>query len=338
MSRDRFNLLWRYVHLQDNTVPAPAGEKIWKLRWFFDHLVARFQDVYTPYKQCTIDESMIKFKGRLGFRQYMPAKPIKWGIKVWALCEADTGYAYNLQVYTGKVEGRQEKGLTHRVCMDLLTPVLGTGIHVYIDNLYTAVNLFSDLRIRGVMACGTVRSNRKGLPVALLPKNMKLQCGEFKVAQKDDLVFATWMDTKPVLTLSNFHDPTEQGTVLRRRDRVRTQVPVPKMVQDYQQHMRGVDLLDQSISYHTINHRSKKWWRRLFFYGMMVSAHNAYVVAKDQGHAYHSRQWPTFLDFLEDLSNDLIGDTRADRSPQHPRAPSASAHSGENVRQATSVP
>ena len=321
MSRDRFNLLWRYVHLQDNTVPAPAGEKIWKLRWFFDHLVARFQDVYTPYKQCTIDESMIKFKGRLGFRQYMPAKPIKWGIKVWALCEADTGYAYNLQVYTGKVEGRQEKGLTHRVCMDLLTPVLGTGIHVYMDNLYTAVNLFSDLRIRGVMACGTVRSNRKGLPVALLPKNMKLQRGEFKVAQKDDLVFATWMDTKPVLTLSNFHDPTEQGTVLRRRDRVRTQVPVPKMVQDYQRHMRGVDLLDQAISYHTINHRSKKWWRRLFFYGMMVSAHNAYVVAKDQGHTYHSRQWPTFLDFLEDLSNDLIGDTRADRAPQLPRAP-----------------
>ncbi|KAI0235221.1 putative RNA-binding protein 19 [Lamellibrachia satsuma] len=85
--------------------------------------------------------------------------------------------------------------------------------------------------------------------------------------------------------------------------------------------MCGVDLLDQSISYHTINHRSKKWWRRLFFYGMMVSAHNAYVVAKDQGHTYHSRQWPTFLDFLEDLSNDLIGDTRADRAPQLPRAP-----------------
>ena len=67
--------------------------------------------------------------------------------------------------------------------------------------------------------------------------------------------------------------------------------------------MRGVDLLDQAISYHMVRHRSKKWWRRVFFYGMMVSAHNAYVVAKDQGDACHRRQWPTFLDFLESLTS-----------------------------------
>lgn len=129
------------------------------------------------------------------------------------------------------------------------------------------------------------------------------------------------MDTKPVLTLSNFHDPSQQGTVLRRRDQVRTQVPVPQVLQGYQQHMRGVDLMDQAISYHTINHRSKKWWRRVFFYGMMVSAHNAYVVARDQGHDHHRRLWPTFLDFLEDLASDLVGDTRADRSAPLCRQP-----------------
>ena len=185
----------------------------------------------------------------------MPAKPIKWGIKVWVLCESDTGYAYNMQVYTGKVAGRQEKGMV---------PVLGTNLSVYMDNLYTSVGLLNDLRVRAVLACGTVRSNRKGLPAAVLPKNVHLQRGEFTVAQKDDLACAVWMDTKPVLTLSNFHDPAEQGTELQRRDRVRTQVPVPKMLQDYQQHMRGVDLMDQAVSYYTINHRSKKWWRRYF--------------------------------------------------------------------------
>ena len=284
-------------------VPTPTGEKVWKLRWFLGHLTTRFQEAYTPYEHCTIDESMIKFKGRLSFHQYLPAKPIKWGIKMWALCESDTGYAYNLQVYTGKVEGRQEKGLAHRVCTDLLAPVLGTNMHVYMDNLYTSVGLLSDL------ACGTVRSNRKGLSAALLPKNVHLQREEYKLAQKDNLTYAIWVDTKPALTLLNFHDPAQQGTVLRRKE----QVPVPKMVEDYQQHMHGVDLLDQAISYYTVNHRSKKWWRQVF-YGMMVSVHNTYVVAKDQGHAYHRQQWPTFLDFLEDLASDLVGDTRADRA------------------------
>ena len=82
MSRNKFDLMWRYLHLQDNAVPAPAGEKVWKLRWYIDYLTTRFQGVYTPYGHATIDESMIKFKGRLSFRQYLPAKPIKWGIKM----------------------------------------------------------------------------------------------------------------------------------------------------------------------------------------------------------------------------------------------------------------
>ena len=139
-----------------------------------DHLTTCFQEAYTPSGHATIDESKIKFKGRLGFRQYLPAKPIKWGIKMWTLCESDTGYAYNMQVYTGKMEG-QEKGLTHRVCMDLLAPVLGTNLRVYMDNLYTSVGLLTDLRVRGILVFGTVRANWKGLPAALLPKNVKLQ-------------------------------------------------------------------------------------------------------------------------------------------------------------------
>ena len=135
--------------------------------------------------------------------------------------------------------------------------VYGTSLQVYMDNLYTSVALLSDLRVRGILACGTGRANRKGLPTTLLPKNVRLQRGEL-----------------------DGHDPAEQGTVLRRREQARTQVPVPKMLEDYQQHMRGVDLLDQAISYYTLNHRSTKWWCRVFFYGMIVLAHNAYVVAK----------------------------------------------------------
>ena len=105
-----------------------------ELRWFITHLNQQFQAAYTLHENCTIDESMVKFKGRLGFRQYMPAKPIKWGIKVWTLCESDTGYAYHLQVYTGRENGQQEKGLTHRVCMDLLQPLFDSWIRCYMDN------------------------------------------------------------------------------------------------------------------------------------------------------------------------------------------------------------
>jgi len=32
--------------------------------------------------------------------QYMPAKPTKWGIKTFAIC--NTGYALKVLIYTGK--------------------------------------------------------------------------------------------------------------------------------------------------------------------------------------------------------------------------------------------
>ena len=49
-----------------------------------------------------MDEAMIPFKGRVGFKQYMKDKPTKWGIKVFVLADAMDGYVKAFQVYTGK--------------------------------------------------------------------------------------------------------------------------------------------------------------------------------------------------------------------------------------------
>ena len=80
MSQDRFNLVWRYLHLTDNEAQVPAPEnpdRLQKVRWIFDYLNNKFRTMYTSYRDMTIDDSMVKFKGRLQFRQYMPAKPTK---------------------------------------------------------------------------------------------------------------------------------------------------------------------------------------------------------------------------------------------------------------------
>ena len=74
--------------------------KLWKLRGFMDLLLAKFQDLYEVNGFVTVDESMVKFKGRLAW-QYLPMKPVKWGVKVWVMAESKTGYVNNFQVYTG---------------------------------------------------------------------------------------------------------------------------------------------------------------------------------------------------------------------------------------------
>ena len=47
---------------------------------------------------------MISYKVRLAFLQYLPKKPHKWGMKAWLLAESKTGYTWNWDLYTGKVD------------------------------------------------------------------------------------------------------------------------------------------------------------------------------------------------------------------------------------------
>ena len=70
-----------------------------------DQLCHSFESVYRPGKNASVDEAMIPFKGCSSLKQYMPQKPVKRGIKVWALADAANGYMANFQVYTGK-EGK----------------------------------------------------------------------------------------------------------------------------------------------------------------------------------------------------------------------------------------
>ena len=55
-----------------------------------------------PHKQLSVDEAMIKFKGRSSLKQYMPKKPIKRGIKMWCRADSVNGYLCNFGIYTGK--------------------------------------------------------------------------------------------------------------------------------------------------------------------------------------------------------------------------------------------
>ncbi len=267
---------------------------------------------------------MVKFKGRLSFRQYLPSKPVKWGVKLWTLAESATGYLHQFQIYTGKEDGVvQEKGLCHRVVTELLTHFHHQNIRVFMDNYYTSTQLFTELIMRGIYACGTVRTNRKGLPPGLLPKSQKLQKHQYKVAQKDDLTFVIWMDTKAVLALSNYHDPLHTGYVSSRSGApIQQQVLVPQVIESYQQNMKGVDLCDQMLGYYTLNHRSRKWWRRIFHHLCMAAAFNGFVIAKDSNPEIAAKEWPNFQDFVEDLAEGLIGDTSAKREapvPEHVR-------------------
>ena len=115
ISRDRFLEIMKYLHFVDNsTLPQHGSEgysKLGKVQPILDYLNQKLHDVYNVHREVTIDEAMIPFKGRSSLKQYMPNKPVKRGIKVWALADAKTGYISKVEVYTGKKGDKVETGL-----------------------------------------------------------------------------------------------------------------------------------------------------------------------------------------------------------------------------------
>ena len=79
-----------------------------------------------PSKFISIDEGMVKYKGRPGFQQYLLMKPMKWGIKVWVRANAINGFVSTMQVYMGKKDASQpEHSLGRYVVCNLLSDLKG---------------------------------------------------------------------------------------------------------------------------------------------------------------------------------------------------------------------
>ena len=124
-SLKRFQWFLLNFHLNDNS-KMPSREdnsydKLYKVRPFFKNLNKQFLNCFEPSEVQANDESMIKFKGRCSFKQYIPLKPIKRSYKVWVSAD-ENGYVYQFKIYTGKgkIKGM---GLGESVVEKLCKPI-----------------------------------------------------------------------------------------------------------------------------------------------------------------------------------------------------------------------
>ena len=177
MTRNRFDKITEYIHVNDrSTMPAKDSQNFDKL-YLIRPLLSRVNNLclknYSPHREFSIDEAMIKFRGRLGFRQYMPAKPRKYGIKVWVRADSHNGYVNEFDVYVGRPQGnRPEVGLGRKVIERLSSRLEGKGHHSYCDNYFSSVAGFQERFSKQVYMCGTVKSNCKGFPAELKAKKV----------------------------------------------------------------------------------------------------------------------------------------------------------------------
>lgn len=328
MTRTRFERLSKYFHMNDTSNnPArgqPGHDKLCHVRPVLDVLSHKCLINYHPQKEQSVDEGMIAFKGRLSFKQYLPAKPTKFGIKVWERASPHNGYVHEFQVYTGRVEGRQtEEGLGSRVVKDLTRNIQGNHHVIYMDNFFSSPELYEYLLERDTYCCGTVRMNRRGMPEAI--KGLKLkERGETVALQKGNLVATAWKDKKVVTYLSTNSDPTQTRTVRRRKkDGTMQDVAAPVVSDLYNKFMFGVDLADQKRMQYSTCRKAKKWYKYLFWFCFDLAVVNALICMQESPN--HKKVTKTNretklaqLDFRKALAQQLIGQFRGVRKRKAP--------------------
>jgi hypothetical protein len=316
-TRDRFLSIKKYLHLANNeSVDDQKGSSpdlIKKIRPLLNLLVGNFKANYQPGRYLTADEDICKFKGRHHLKQYLRAKIVKWGYKIWKLCDATTAYVLDLDVYGGK---KSENSSPYNAVMKLMEGYLDKHHVVVMDNYFTSVPLFTDLLERSTYACGTVRLNRKYLPSTFKEKR-DMEPGESHYWQSNNFVATLWQDKRTVRFLSTCSAPEGDATVTRRRDsKDLLQLPCPPVVKIYTKYMGGVDRSDRMVRTYSSSRKSKKWWYRLFYYLLDTSLANSFILYKmSPNHDELSE-----LDYLKQLAIALIGTKSRDEEIQpHPR-------------------
>ncbi|XP_030747681.1 piggyBac transposable element-derived protein 4-like [Sitophilus oryzae] len=295
MSRNRFQLLLRFLHFADNT--EATEDRLYKIRPVLDHFNKIMEDHYVPDKNVCIDESMILWRGRLFFRQYIKNKKHKYGIKLYELCES-AGMVLKIKVYCGKSEPTEnDLGHAASVVLHLMEKYLDKGYILYTDNFYNSVGLTNNMTARKTYICGTLRSNRKGNPKYVVSK--KLKKGECIWQRRKSVVVCKWKDKREVLTISNLHK-VQMVQVRNKNGKVSMK---PNIIKDYNAGMSGIDQSDQMLSYYSALRKTIRWPKKIALHILELYIHNTYLLfRKSTGSKIKS------LKFREMFVSTLLGD------------------------------
>ena len=196
MARDRFELLLKLWHFSDNNKYHSNQDRLFQLKLLLDLLKARFSSVYIPGAVVTIDETMIPWRGRLLFKQYIPGKAHKYGVKMYKLAATD-GYTWNYLIYTGEQDPMAGLGHAKTIGLNLLDGLSGCYRTVVADNFFTSISLAKSLLAHDTYPIGTLRRNCTASGKEFLQK--KLKRGEvYGLQNEEGIKLIMWKDKKDV--------------------------------------------------------------------------------------------------------------------------------------------
>lgn len=261
LTREKFELLLRFIHFSDNACAFPQQDKLHKIRPLINIFNKQYQATYMPGSDLIIDESMVPFRGRVGIRQYLPGKSHKYGIKLYKLCSVD-GYTWNFIVHTGQSIEIQGLNATESLTVKLSEKLLNNGATIFADNYYCSAVLAEFLLNKKTYLCGTIRANRKYLCKEVMQAKLKKK--EMKCQENiHGVKLYNWKDKRNVHMISTVPEHGDALMPCGKTNREGEEILKPECVLAYNKAKKGVDISDQLTSYYTPLRKSKKWYRKL---------------------------------------------------------------------------
>ena len=238
MARERLKHLLRFLRFDDfsTRIERNRNDKLAPIRYVFEKIRSSLFDAYYPGKYLTLDEHLCRYRGRCPFRQYIPSKPDKYGIKIWIIADARTYYPVETEIYLGK---QQLSNKTEDLVCRLVSK-LRPG-HILIgDNYFTSINTIERVRRENiVLYFGTLRKTRREVPKKILDiKRLPEYSSKFIFDQLNTMISYVRKKNKSVLLLSNVHHSVDISNHVKQK---------PQVILDYNINKCGVDKLDQLI-------------------------------------------------------------------------------------------
>lgn len=275
MSEQRFRFLIRFLNFDDKTTRQDRRltDKLAPIRELFDIFVENCKKHFTMSQFVTVDEMLVGFRGRCSFRQYIPSKPAKYGIKIYGLCDAKLFYTTNMEVYVGKqppgpYEHLKTDGLSivDRLCQT----ISGTSRNVTTDNWFSSIPLCEKLiNEHRLTMIGTLRKNKPQLPKIFIEgKGRESPSSVFAFRKDCTVVSHIPKPKKNVIVISSMHDD----------DQIDEKTNKPEIILDYNRTKGGVDVVDKLCASYTCARATRRWPMVIFYTCLNIAGVNSQII------------------------------------------------------------
>lgn len=304
MNIQRFRFLLRNITFDDieTREQRRTTDKLALIRYFVEKFNENSKKYYTHSEYVTVDEKLEAFRGRCGFRQYIPSKPNKYGIKIFALSDAKFYYTSHIEVYVGEQpEGPFRKDNSGKSIVERLSEhIYESGRNITVDNWFTSLPLAKSLKEKRLSILGTIRKNKKELPLDFVVRGSRpIGSSMFGFGEYCTLLSYLPKKNKNILLISSMH----------RDDVIDESCGKPEIIVDYNKSKGGVDVVDKLCAQYNCARNTRRWPMVVFYSLLNMAAINSNIIYLSNNKEIK----PNRRHFLENLSAELLLDYQKQR-------------------------